>query len=57
MKAELNTTPTQYASLARENKQRSQLWPHRRRMLKPVEPGEKSEFQKELDACMKTWEK
>ena len=56
MKALIDTTPAQYASLA-QNKQNSQLWPHRRRMLKPLEPGEVSEFQKELDACNKVWEK
>ena len=56
MKVELNNTPQQYASLA-QNKQNSQLWPHRRRMLKPLEPGEVSEFQKELDACMNKREK
>lgn len=56
MKALIDTTPQQYASLA-QNKQNSQLWQHRRRMLKPLEPGEVSEFQKELDACNKVWEK
>lgn len=67
MKAEFNTTPTQYSSLGK-NQKRSHLHPRRRALMLPKEPGEETKFdrihkqairdcQKELDACKKTWEK
>ena len=56
MKALIDTTPTQYASLG-QNQKRSQLHPRRRALMLPKEPDEVTKFQKELDACMKVWEK
>ena len=43
MKAEFNTTPTQYASLG-QNQKRSQLHPRRRALMLPKEPSEESKF-------------
>ena len=56
MKALIDTTPIQYASLS-QNQKRSQLHPRRRALMLPKEPGEETKFQKELDACKKVWEK
>ena len=56
MKALIDITPTKYASLSK-NQKRSQLHPRRRALMLPKEPGEVTKFQKELDACMKVWEK
>ena len=51
MKALIDTTPAQYASLG-QNQKRSQLHPRRRALMLPKEPGEETKFQKELDACL-----
>lgn len=67
MKALIDTTPTQYASLS-QNQKRSQLHPRRRALMLPKELSEETKFdrihkqairdcQKELDACNKVWEK
>lgn len=67
MKALIDTTTTQYASLG-QNQKRSQLHPRRRALMLPKEPGEETKFdriykqairdcQKELGACMKAREK
>ena len=46
----IDTTPLQFESLARRHQQNSQLWPKRKKLLKPSDPGK---FQQELERCMK----
>ena len=43
MKALIDTTPAQYASLG-QNQERSQLHPRRRALMLPKEPGEETKF-------------